>query len=124
MNNAVSWFEIPAADLSRAKAFYETILAVDLHPMEFPNGLKMAVFPTEQGGIGGALAHYPEFYEPGKQGALVYLNGNPDLGKVLERVDSSGGQVIMPKTQISPEYGYMGVFMDTEGNRVALHSQG
>lgn len=124
MNNAISWFEIPAADLNRAKTFYETIFGITLHSMEFPNGLKMEVFPTEEGGIGGALAHHPEFYETGTKGALVYLNGNPDLSNVLDKVDANGGQVIIPKTQISPDYGYMGVFMDCEGNRVALHSQG
>lgn len=125
MKNAVSWFEIPANDLSRAKTFYEFILGIDLQSAEFPNGLKMEIFPTEEGGISGALCHYPEFYEPGRQGALVYLNGGDDLSKVLERVEESpGGQVIVPKTQISPEHGYMGVFMDTEGNRVALHSIG
>ncbi len=124
MNNAISWFEIPAADLSRAKTFYETIFGVELQSMEFPNGLKMEVFPHEQNGVGGALAHHPEFYETGTKGPLVYLNGGADLSHVLDKVDASGGQVVMPKTQIAPEIGYMGVFMDCEGNRIALHSQG
>jgi hypothetical protein len=32
--------------------------------------------------------------------------------------------VQMPKTQISPEIGYMAFFTDSEGNAVALHSNG
>lgn len=122
MNNAISWFEIPAANLDRAKSFYEAIFSLALNPMEFPNGLKMQVFPTEQSGIGGAICYHPEFYTPGTQGALVYLNASPDLSNVLDKVENNGGQVVVPKTQIGPDIGYMGVFMDTEGNRIALHS--
>jgi predicted enzyme related to lactoylglutathione lyase len=53
---------------------------------------------------------------------LIYLNGNPDVQNVLDKVEAAGGKIVVPKTQISPEYGYMAVFIDTEGNRVALHS--
>lgn len=124
MNNAISWFEIPAANLERAKSFYETIFGLQLNPMEFPNGLKMEVFPTEQTGIGGAICYHPEFYHPGTEGPLVYLNASPNLSNVLDKVDNSGGQVVVPKTEIGPDLGFMAVFMDTEGNRVALHSIG
>ncbi|HNP53532.1 MAG TPA: hypothetical protein PKK69_02900, partial [Ferruginibacter sp.] len=57
-----------------------------------------------------------------KQGPLVYLNANPDVQLVLNRVEAAGGKIIVPKTEISPEYGFMAVIIDTEGNRVALHS--
>jgi predicted enzyme related to lactoylglutathione lyase len=53
---------------------------------------------------------------------LVYLNANPDVQRVLDKVEKAGGKIIVPKTQISPEYGYMAVIEDTEGNRVAFHS--
>jgi predicted enzyme related to lactoylglutathione lyase len=53
---------------------------------------------------------------------LVYLNANPDLQDVLDRVERAGGKIMVPKTQISPEYGYMAVIIDTEGNRIAFHS--
>ena len=120
--SAVSWFEIPAADISRAKKFYEAILGVTLQDLELGNGLKMAVFPTEPDGIGGALAQHPEFYFPGHQGSLVYLNANPGIQPILDRVEGAGGKVLVPRTQISEDYGYMAVFQDSEGNRVALHS--
>jgi predicted enzyme related to lactoylglutathione lyase len=86
------------------------------------NNLKMALFPTETGTVGGALCEHPDFYHPGYQGPLVYLNGNPDLQIVLDRIPRFGGKVLVPKTQISEQYGYMAVFEDTEGNRLALHS--
>ena len=124
MKNAVHWFDIPASDLARAKAFYEAVFGIEMTEMTLPNGLKMALFPIEPGGVGGALAEHSEFYFPGDQGPLVYLNGDPDLQAVLDRLEASGGRVVVPKTQISPEHGYMAVFEDSEGNRVALHSAG
>lgn len=124
MQNMIAWFEIPAADLDRARKFYETIFGVALQEMSLANQLRMAVFPVEAGAVGGALCQHPGFYRPSHDGTLVYLNGDPDLQLVLGRVTPAGGRVIVPKTQISPEHGYMAVFEDSEGNRVALHSSG
>jgi len=50
------------------------------------------------------------------------LNGNPDVQIILDRIEAAGGQILVPKTEISPEYGHMAVFLDSEGNRIALHS--
>lgn len=123
MQNMIAWFEIPAADLDRARKFYETIFGVTLQEMGLANQLRMAVFPVEAGAVGGALCEHPGFYRPSHDGTLVYLNGDPDLQLVLERVAPAGGRVIVPKTQISAEHGYMAVFEDSEGNRIALHSR-
>lgn len=122
LQHAVNWFEIPASDIKRAKAFYESIFNVKFGEMVLANNLKMALFPTEAGTVGGALCEHPDFYHPGSQGPLVYLNGNPDLQTILDRIPKFGGKVLVPKTQISDQYGYMAVFEDCEGNRIALHS--
>lgn len=122
--SAISWFEIPTQDIDRAAKFYETIFNVSLIPLDVQQ-LKMRMFPVEDPmtGIGGALCYNKEFYKPSTtDGPLIYLNGNPDVQNVLDRIEAAGGKIIVPKTQISPEYGYMAVFIDTEGNRVALHS--
>ncbi|WP_207497146.1 VOC family protein [Aridibaculum aurantiacum] len=119
--NAINWFEIPAEDLERATTFYEAIFDLQLVPMDLGE-FRMRMFPTEPGGVGGAICHSPGFYQPSTTGALVYLNGNPDLQVVLDRIETAGGKILIPKTQISDEIGYMAVFQDTEGNRVALHS--
>ena len=120
--NAINWFEIPVADLERAQKFYETIFGMQLIPMDLP-GLKMRMFPTDDTkGTSGAIIFAPEFYQPSANGTMVYLNGNPDLQNVLDKVEAAGGTIAMPKTAISPEIGFMAVMMDTEGNRVALHS--
>lgn len=124
MKHAIDWFEIPTADLERACAFYEKIFEFKLQPMTLANRLRMAMFPVNPAeSVGGALCHHPEFYTPSQTGTLVYLNADPDLAAVLGRVEKAGGKIVVPKTQISPEYGFMAVFLDSEGNRVALHSR-
>ncbi|HTE30498.1 MAG TPA: VOC family protein [Chryseolinea sp.] len=123
MTNAISWFEIPATDLNRAAKFYEAILGISMIPMEMPN-MKMRMFPLDDMmGVGGALIDSGGFHKPSAtDGPLIYLNANPDVQLVLEKIEAAGGTIIMPKTEITPEYGHMGVFIDTEGNRIALHS--
>jgi predicted enzyme related to lactoylglutathione lyase len=56
------------------------------------------------------------FHKPSStDGPLIYLNGNPDVQNVLDKVEAAGGKIMVPKTEISPEYGYMAVIIDTEG---------
>lgn len=74
-------------------------------------------------GIGGTLIDSGGFHKPSAtDGPLIYLNGNPNVQIFLDRVEAAGGKITLPKTEISPEYGYMAMFLDTEGNRIALHS--
>lgn len=121
--NAISWVEIPTTDLQRAQKFYETIFDIQMVPMDTPH-IRMRMFPVEDPAtaISGALT-FAEFYKPSAtDGALVYLNANPDVQKVLDKVEAAGGKIVVPKTEISPEHGHMGIILDTEGNRVGLHS--
>lgn len=124
MQNAISWFEIPATDLERAQKFYETIFAIVMIPMDMPD-MRMRMFPIDDmmTGIGGALVESNGFHKSSAtDGPLIYLNANPDLQLVLDKIEIAGGKITMPKTEISPEHGFMAVFEDTEGNRMALHS--
>lgn len=123
-HNTFVWIEIPVSDMERAVKFYETVLDIKLQPVEF-GGLQMAWFPNAEDatatGATGTLIKQ-ESYIPSKEGPLVYI-GCDDLQNELGRVEAAGGSIYQEKTQISPEHGYMGVFIDSEGNRVALHSQ-
>jgi predicted enzyme related to lactoylglutathione lyase len=121
MKNAINWFEIPVIDFARAKKFYETLLGVEVMEMPHPT-LKYGVLPSDMqnGGVGGGLVQ-GEGFEPSTTGTIVYLNGGDDLSIPLSRVESAGGSILLPKTSIGNN-GYMAQFMDTEGNRVALHS--
>jgi uncharacterized protein len=123
MQHAISWFEIPATDLERATKFYEAIFSTSLIPMDMP-AIRMRMFPLEDmAGVGGAVVDSGGFHKPSStDGPLIYLNGSPDLQAVLDKVEPAGGKIMVPKTEISPEYGYMAVFIDTEGNRIGLHS--
>jgi predicted enzyme related to lactoylglutathione lyase len=124
--NVVGWFEIPVADMERAARFYETVFQFKLHRQ--PMGeLDMAWFPWVEGeapGAGGSLVYHAEFYKPSNEGTLVYFSSPAnDLSRELSRVEAAGGKVLQEKTLIADDIGYMGVFLDTEGNRVALHSK-
>ncbi len=120
--NAISWFEIPSTDLDRAAKFYETIFDITLTPMDTPE-IKMRLFPLEDMmGVGGAIVDSGGFHKPSStDGPLLYLNANPDVQNVLDKVEAAGGKIIVPKMSIG-EYGFMAAFIDTEGNRIALHS--
>ena len=121
MTNAINWFEIPVTDYARAKKFYETILGVEIMEMPFPNG-KYGMLPADMqnGGVGGGLMQ-SEGFNPSMDGTVVYLNGGEDLAVPLSKVETAGGKILMPKTSIG-QNGFMAHFIDTEGNRVALHS--
>jgi predicted enzyme related to lactoylglutathione lyase len=120
MANAINWFEIPAKNLDRACSFYSTVLGGDIHREEV-QGTRMGLLPHGQQEVGGALVE-GDGYEPSEAGPLVYLNGGKDLSEPLGRVVEAGGSVVLPKTKISDEIGYMAIIKDTEGNKVAFHS--
>ncbi len=117
----VVWFEIPTTDLARAAKFYSAVFQLDMKPEVF-EGYPMAFFPFNDQGISGALIK-DEHASPSAQGPLIYLNGGADLSQVLARVEAAGGKVLTAKTLITKEIGYFGVFLDSEGNRVAVHSK-
>lgn len=120
MRNMINWFEIPVADFDRARRFYAAVLDAPLEAMDM-DGTRMGMFPSDGNNVSGAIVH-GEDYVPGMQGPLVYLAGGDDLSPMLARVGAAGGKVIVPKTRISPEFGFFALFIDTEGNRVGLHS--
>ena len=122
--NALNWFEIPATDINRAKKFYESVFEIKMDDMPEMMGMKMSSFPAEMGNgkVSGALVQ-GQMHKPSTDGAVVYLNANPSIQKVIDRIEANGGKVLVPKTQISPEIGCMAFFVDTEGNRMALHAQ-
>lgn len=120
LKNYVNWFEIPAHNLSRAVSFYNHIYGIEMETTEM-NGYAMALFPASKG-IGGAVVQ-GQGCVPSDAGTLVYLNGGKDLHDVLSRVEEAGGRVVMGKTPINEDVGYFAIFIDTEGNKLALHSK-
>ncbi len=125
-HNVLGWFEIPVSNMDRAITFYEAVLGYKLDRQQM-GPVDMAWFPwvEDSAGSGGSLVAQDEMYKPSADGVLVYLTAfSGDLANELARVEPAGGKVLAPKTLIAEGYGYMGIFLDTEGNRVALHSRG
>ena len=120
--NSINWFEISVTDIKRAKTFYESIFGIEM-PQQEMMGMQMAFFPSEDmnGKVSGSLVQGP-MHKPSADGAKIYLNGNPDLSNSLSKIEAAGGKILMPKTKISDDIGFMAIFADTEGNHVALHS--
>jgi predicted enzyme related to lactoylglutathione lyase len=121
MKNSINWFEIPVKNFDRAKKFYSTIMGGEVTEMPHPE-FKYGMLPADMqnGGVGGGIVQGAGF-EPSDKGPLIYLNGGEDLSTPLSKVEKAGGKILLPKTSIGPN-GFMAHIMDTEGNRIALHS--
>jgi hypothetical protein len=121
MSSALNWFEIPVTDIARAQKFYSTVLGITFTAGPGMGGYQMAMFPAPDG-IGGALIQ-GEGEVPSIDGTIVYLACDPDLAIPLSRVEAAGGKILVPKTSIG-ENGNFAYILDTEGNKVGLHSMG
>lgn len=123
--NVVGWFEIPVNDMERAIQFYQDVFRFEFDRHKLDN-LDMAWFPMldEKMGSPGTLIYNPEFYKPSQDGVLVYFTSpSGDCENELKKVESAGGKVIIEKRMISEQHGYMGALIDSEGNRIAIHSR-
>jgi predicted enzyme related to lactoylglutathione lyase len=109
--------------MERARKFYETVFSIPIKVQEFGDGLYGWFPPTPpEGSCTGALIQQ-ESYVPSKtDGTLIYF-ASDDVSTELERIENAGGSIVQGKTMISPDTGYMAIFIDSEGNRIALYSQ-
>jgi uncharacterized protein len=121
--HAINWFEIPVMNFDRAKKFYETLFDYQMPETQMgPARMGFLLYDFQNGGRGGAIVHNPGFYTPSKNGTLVYLNCDPDLSIVLDKVTAAGGKILQMKTDIGQNLGFWAIIEDSEGNRIALHS--
>jgi len=120
MKSHISIFEIPATDISRAVDFYQAILDIPIEKMEMP-GMEMGIFPYEEQMVTGVIMK-GEGYKPSAEGVTLYLNGGDNLQNILDKVEENGGEIIVPKTAHADDSGFFALFLDTEGNKLGLHS--
>jgi predicted enzyme related to lactoylglutathione lyase len=116
----VVWFEIPAADFERAARFYEEIFAINLKKQQMGPQM-LGVFPYEAPAISGCVIAGPNL-KPGAMGTVIYLNADPTLAAVVERVGAAGGQVVVPRVELPEGMGVFAHIIDTESNMVGLHA--
>ena len=119
-NGMAVWFEIPANDFDRAVTFYETLFGGEFR-REAIAGIRLAVFPYQQPGVGGAVVA-GSVAEPGGSGTIVYLNCDGRLDEVIARVRPAGGHLEGPKVELPDGMGTFIHVLDPEGNRVGLHA--
>ena len=117
VKSPVVWFDIPCVDLDRAIGFYSAVLAVEVMKTVGP-GFSMGILP--HGDVGGCLAVMGD-NAPSERGPLIYLNCDGRLEAAVAAVVPNGGQVLEPKHAIGP-HGFRAIIKDSEGNRLALHS--
>lgn len=120
MKSYISMFEIPATDISRAINFYEALLDVNIEKMEV-EAMQMGILPYEGQMVTGVIVQ-AEGYTPSADGVTIYLNAGDNLQAVLDRVEPNGGQIILQKTAHADESGFFALFLDSEGNKMALNS--
>lgn len=120
MKSYISIFEIPATEISRAIAFYQAILDIQIEKMDMPE-MQMGIWPYEGQMVTGIIIK-AEGYTPSADGVTIYLNGGDDLQVILDKVEKNGGKMLIPKTPLADESGYFAIFLDSEGNKIGLHS--
>lgn len=119
MANQIVWCDIPVLELDRAVKFYSAVLGQPVKKQEFP-GMTIGVLPHNDGEVGGCL-FMSEEQKPTDKGVLVYLNANGRLDEAIATVVANGGKIVQAKHPIGP-FGFRAIIIDSEGNRVALHS--
>jgi len=119
MANQIVWCDIPVLDLDRAVKFYSAVVGAAVKKQEFP-GMTMAILPHNDGEVSGCLFKSADD-KPSDQGLMIYLNANGRLDEAIAAVVPNGGKVLKPKHAIGP-YGSRAIILDSEGNRIALHS--
>jgi len=136
----VRWIEIPAIDFDRAFKFYSAVFGLLIEEHHF-NGIRHGIFAAGP----GLTAAIKKMESPKKnsEGPVLFFKltwgMSPGMKEVTEKITLCGGKIIIPKTlivdtlhekgevivprnYIDQQQGYYSVFLDSEGNKMALYS--
>jgi predicted enzyme related to lactoylglutathione lyase len=119
MANQVVWVDIPVLDLDRAVRFYSAVLGSEVRKQEYP-GMTIGLLPGNDPDVTGCLVT-KDGEVPSGIGPLIYFNTQGRLAEAVAAVEPNGGKVLLPPHPIGP-YGFRAIVLDSEGNRLALHS--
>jgi predicted enzyme related to lactoylglutathione lyase len=121
MANTIVWADIPVIDLDRARAFYSAVLQADIPLMPGMEGVAFLPGDPQSDEVTGDLVK-SENAEPGAGGVTIYLDSKGDPEGMIERAVAAGGQVAMPVSDMGETVGFIGFFIDSEGNRIGVHA--
>ena len=120
MSNTFVWVDIPVLDLERAIQVYSAGAGRPVGKIGGP-GFNFGLFEHHGGEVGGCLIEPEEGVAPSLTGPLVYIDASNRLDAAVAAAKANGGKVLKEKHSIAPN-GFRAVIVDSEGNRVALHS--
>ena len=117
-SHTVCWTDIPVTDLDRAIRFYSAVLGAEVRKQTAP-GFEYGLLPHDEN-VSGCLVVMQD-NRPSQTGPLIYLSTEGRLDEAAAAVRSHGGKVLVEKQSIGP-HGFRVIIVDSEGNRMALHS--
>jgi predicted enzyme related to lactoylglutathione lyase len=118
--NQIVWCDIPVTNLDRSIKFYSALLGRNVSKESVP-GMDIGLLPHSDDTVAGCLVVMPDIL-PSTNGPLIYMNCDGRLDAAIATVEPNGGKVLQPKHQIGP-HGFRAIVLDSEGNRIALHSK-
>lgn len=114
--HTICHYEIPSTDFAKSKAFYEGLFGWPIQ--EMPE-MSYMVFGEGGQGVGGG---FNKVETVNNEGIQVYIEVE-DIPATLAKAKELGGQVVLEKTQISPEHGNMAFILDSCGVKIGLWSR-
>ncbi len=122
--DTLCWTDIPVINLDRAITFYSAVLGTEVSKMS-ENGVEYGLLPHEERNSSGCLCVRGDSAgidnKPSQSGPLIYLSVEGRLDTAVRAAESNGGKVLQARQQIGP-HGFRAIVVDSEGNRIALHS--
>lgn len=122
--DTLCWTDIPVTDLDRAINFYSAVLGKKVSK-ESGGGFEYGLLPHEEQNSSGCLCVGSDSVgsenKPSQTGPLIYLSVEGRLDNAVKAVPANGGKILQEKHPIGP-HGFRAIILDSEGNRLALHS--
>lgn len=120
VHHTICWADIPVTDLDRAIAFYSAVLGKPVVKQAAGPDVEFGLLPHADSNVSGCLAKMPDS-APAQTGPLLYFSVEGRLAEAADIARTGGGRVLVEPHPIGP-HGHRAVILDSEGNRVALHS--
>ena len=122
--DTLCWTDIPVSNLDRAVKFYSAVLGQEVRKMS-EGGFEYGLLPHDEQNASGCLCvdadSMGDKNQPSQTGPLIYLSVEGRLGEAVKAAKANGGKVLAEKQQIG-QHGFRAMIIDSEGNRLALHS--